>query len=530
MLLMRNFLKLVRKSLFNSSYKFASSTSAAAIDTPLSSEFVANLIEDIDQHGQSYGFHTDYFKALPCENVVVEFSSPNIAKLFHAGHYRSTVVGNVISNVFTAAGHRVFKTNYLGDWGLQFALLAIGYQKYGNEELLKTEPLKHLYDLYVKATNDVETDRQMYIEARSFFEKMEHRDPEALKFWKICRDYSIEEYNKLYQELGVQFDEYSGESISAPLAHDILKVLDDKSLLCKDDNALTIDLRDSCWLEDADERYKRPVLARSNGTSLYLTRDVATAIERYDRFKFDRMIYVTDKSQEIHFKQLFAILEIMGMPWAQKKDTKLHHKTFGRVQKMKTRKGDVIFLKDILEEAYQRSYDDRSRCDTRKVNLEDDNITKTLALSGLIYHDLRTRLSKGYKFNWDTALASKGSSGLYLQYTYSRLCSLERYTGVRVTKNVDPCYILSQPSLVALLKQASDYLSVTEALYESLEPSVLVKYLYELSRVAARAFESCIVKGQPQEDAEARLASFYCAKVVLGNGLKVLGITPLEQH
>ena len=530
MLLAKNLAQPIRRSFVDIVERYYGSSVVSVSEAQISPQFASSLIHDIHHYGQSYGFHANYFQSLPPENMIVEFSSPNIAKLFHVGHYRSTVVGNTISNILTAAGHKVRKVNWLGDWGIQFALVAVGFQRYGDEKLLKTNSLEHLYDLYVKVSNEIETDRKLCEEAQSFFEKMEKREPEALKFWRMCRSCSVDEYRKLYRELGVRFDEYAGESICVSFAHDVLKKLKDKSLLFDNNNALTIDLNHSAWLEDVEDRFKRPVLARSNGTTLYLTRDVAAAIQRYEQFKFDRMLYVTDQSQEVHFKQLFGILEMMGMPWARKDAARLHHIGFGRVQKMKTRKGDVVFLKDILEEAYQRSYEERRNCGTRKATLDDESITKTLALSGLIYHDLKSRLGKGYKFNWDNALASKGSSGLYLQYTYSRLCSLERYTGVNVTKNVDPTFILSQPALVALLKHVSDYTLVTEAVYKTLEPNVLVRYLYDLSRLAARAFESVIVKGQLKEDAEARLASFHCARVVLGNGLKVLGITPLEQH
>ena len=515
---------------FNISSIAASISAAVDLKTPVTPELVSNILNEVTLHNISYGFHTNYFRSLPSEDVVVEFSSPNIAKLFHVGHYRSTVVGNTISNVLSAAGHRVHKINYLGDWGIQFALLAVAFERYGSKELLNAEPLKHLYDLYVKVSNQVKDDKSLQDEAQVLFAKMEKGEKDSLRFWEICRDLSVTEYKKLYAELGIFFDEYTGESNYVVPAKTVLDILKKKSLSYSDESALKIDLSNSLWLAEAEERHKHPVLARSSGTTLYLTRDVAAAIERYERLKFDRMIYVTDISQTMHFKQLFGILEALGHSWAQTESGKLIHKSFGRVQKMQTRKGNIVLLNDILEEAYQRAYEDRRNCETRKASLNENEITKTLALSGLIYHDLKSRLHKGYKFSWENALASKGSSGLYLQYTYSRLCSLERNTGVRVTDAIDSVQVLQQPPLVSLLQLVNEYPSTLERLYENLEPSILVRYLFELSRLAARAFESCVVKGKPGNVAEARLACFHCARIVLGNGLKILGITPLEQH
>ena len=496
----------------------------------LSSEKILNLLHDISSHDSSYGFHTKYFTSLQRKKILVEFSSPNIAKLFHAGHYRSTVIGNAISNILIAAGHDVCKINYLGDWGFQFALLAVSYQRYGDEYRLKKEPLRYLFDLYVRISAEVKSDSSIYDEAQSIFAAMENGDHDALAFWNLCRTLSIEKYKKLYGEIGIRFDVYSGESHYVQSAKAIIDDLNKNSSLFAADSALKIDLSSSQWLADAEDRYKRPVLARSNGTTLYLARDVAAAIDRYRKYKFDRMIYVTDVSQSVHFQQLFAILERMGFFWAQKSTDALIHKPFGRIEKMKTRQGDIVFLNDILKEAFDKAFQDRSDSETRKVDIKDDEVTKIVALSGLIYHDLHYPTSKKYKFNWEAALASKGSSGLYLQYTYSRLCSLEKYTGVRVTDDIDPVFILHEPLLTDILQHVSEYAELTEALFETLEPSVLVKYLYELCRRVSKAFKLCIVKDQPAKDAEARLACYHAAKVVLGNGMTILGMSPLEQH
>ena len=523
----RFLVKSSRKTNFCLAPKFAASSAA---DARISALKISDLIRDVQVRGSNYGFHTQYFKSLPSEKIVVEFSSPNIAKMFHAGHYRSTVIGNAISNILKAAGHDVCKINYLGDWGVQFALLTVGFQKYGDQNLLNQEPLEHLFNLYVRISKEVKENPALYEEVQTVFLGMENGNADHIHFWMTCKDLSVSAYKKLYDQIGITFDVYDGESNYLAGAIEVLRRLKQKAVVFEEDDALKADLFNSQWLSQSEDYHKFPVLARNNGTTLYLTRDIAAAIHRYEQYHFDRMIYVTDQSQVNHFRQLFAVLEQLGYSWAEKDARALIHKSFGRVEKMKTREGSVVFLSQMLNEAYRRAYEDRQDCETRKVDLENDDVTKTLALSGLIYHDLRARIDKGYKFNWDLALASKGSSGLYLQYTYSRLCSLEKYTGVNVVYDIDSQCIMSQPMLLDLLKHLDRYTSVTETLYETLEPSVLVKYLYDLSRYASKAFRKCIVKDQPPRDAEARLACFNCAKTILGNGFKILGITPLEQH
>ncbi|XP_076800109.1 putative arginine--tRNA ligase, mitochondrial [Clavelina lepadiformis] len=492
------------------------------------SEQVLELLSEIYTRGKDYGFHTDYFKNLQQENIIVEYSSPNIAKMFHVGHYRSTVVGNVISGILSAAGHNVCKMNYLGDWGVQFALLALSYKKYGNPTALKEQPLFHLYELYVKISKEAEENLQIKEEAQEVFLDMENGNADALQFWKCCRELSISEYKKLYHSIGVEFDVFSGESMYLDKSREVLEILKEKDLLYWDNGALKMNLAGSKWLSKSPQIYQHPVLARKNGTSLYLTRDVAAAIDRFNDYKFDRMIYVTDISQAEHFNQIFAILEKMGFPWADKNTEMLMHVGFGRIHKMQTRKGNMTFLHDLLEDAYQKAHEDRLYCKTRKMPLTPkDDVTKIVALSGLIYHDLKARLSKGYNFNLEAALASKGSSGLFLQATHCRLCSLEANAGVHCIPQVDVDRILSEPSLVELIEHLNKYTTMTKTLYETLEPCILLRYLFDLCHLTAKALIPCTVKGADIADAQARLLCFFCAKTILGNGLRLMGVPPL---
>jgi arginyl-tRNA synthetase len=256
----------------------------------------------------------------------VEYSSPNIAKPFHAGHLRSTIIGNFLKNLFRTLGADVTGINYLGDWGTQYGLLAVGFDKYGDEEKLKTNPIRHLFDVYVAINKDAENDPTVKENARAYFKRMEDGEAEALGMWRKFRDLSIEEYKKIYKRLNVEFDVYSGESLMSEGMLGAVKTLQEKNLLVTDEKGGEIvDLK----------KFKLgvTVVRKQDGATLYITRDIAAAKARADEYKFDKSIYVVAAQQDLHFKQLFKILELMGYEWANK----AVHINFGMVNGMKTR-------------------------------------------------------------------------------------------------------------------------------------------------------------------------------------------------
>nr|CAB3265444.1 probable arginine--tRNA ligase, mitochondrial [Phallusia mammillata] len=493
-------------------------------------ESASAIINDVLKHGKTFGFHQEFFKSLNKEKVIVEFSSPNIAKLFHVGHFRSTVIGNAISNVYLAAGHDVCKVNYLGDWGIQFALLAIGFEQYGNSELLKNDPLVHLNDVYVKVSEEANSDTELYNKAQALFEKMEKGDNNALKFWKLSRELSIEEFKRLYNHMGVTFDVITGESQFVQQAKGILKSLSSQNLLTTEENgAKKINLSESSWICGNQPHEVTPIVERKNATTLYLTRDVAAAVNRFEHHSFDRMIYVTDFSQNLHFRQVFGILEAMGYDWATNEAGKLIHIGFGRVQNMRSRKGQGVYLKDILDKAEVKVRQDRLEHDTRRSNIENEkHVIDNLALTGLICHDLKRTLRKDYKFSWDAILSSKGSHGIALQYTHCRLYSLEQNCGTSLTHDID-ISMLYNSEMMNLIEQISKYGLATQKTYETLEPSVLLLYLYDLCHAISKAMIACQVKGVDKNLSEARLLCFHCARTVLGNGMRLLGTVPLDK-
>jgi len=298
---------------------------------PVFQKLITRIVSEKDKYGGS--------KMGEGQNVIVEFSSPNIAKPFHAGHLRSTIIGNFLKNLHKALGYNVHGINYLGDWGKQYGLLAIGFKKYGSPEKLEEDAIHHLFDVYVAINKDKEVSPAVDEEAREYFKRMEQGDEEALALWKKFRDLSIVEYKKMYARLNVEFDEFSGESQFGEQMEKQVKILEDKGLLQENQGAKVVDLKEL--------KLDLALIKKKDGATLYITRDIAAAVDRYEKHHFSKMLYVVNAQQNHHFNQLFAILKKMDYEWQDK----CTHINFGMVLGMSTRKGNVVFLSDILQEA-----------------------------------------------------------------------------------------------------------------------------------------------------------------------------------
>ncbi|XP_053566501.1 probable arginine--tRNA ligase, mitochondrial isoform X2 [Bombina bombina] len=435
---------------------------------------VKTVLQQINQDGPRYGFNSDLLSGLRRGRTIVEFSSPNIAKRFHVGHLRSTIIGNFIANLKQAVGNEVIRMNYLGDWGLQFGLLGAGFNKFGCEEKLKANPLQHLFEVYVKVNEKAEEDGDIKLSAQEFMLKLERGDPQALSLWQHFRDLSIQEYAKVYERLGVHFDDYSGESFYREKSQAVLKLLKDKGMLRKmDKGTAVVDLS-----EEGDLSSFATVM-RSDGTSLYITRDIAAVIDRIGKYNFDEMIYVTDKSQQTHFQQLFKILKRMGYNHGEC----CHHIPFGLVRGMKTRRGNVVFLEDVLDEARSRMLKNMATTDTSK-QLEDPSDTaEQIGLAALIVQDFKGQLSSDYNFDWDKALQSSGDTGVFMQYSHARLHSLQALNSQEL-KDIDTSY-LQEASAVAVLQHLLRYDEVIQKTLEDYQPRYLVAYLITLWHVSS---------------------------------------------
>lgn len=477
------------------------------------------ILRKINQDGSSYGMNSELLSNTPRGLTLVEYSSPNIAKKFHVGHLRSTIIGNFIANLKEAVGCKVVRMNYLGDWGFQFGLLGAGFSKYGCEEKLRANPLQHLFEVYVKVSATAEKDEDMKRSAQDFMQRLENGHPQALSLWTHFRDLSIEEYAKVYKRLGVQFDEYSGESFYTEKAQDILKLLKSKEILkTAGDGKIVVDLS-----EQGDLSTYSTVM-RSDGTSLYITRDLAAAIDRMEKYNFDEMIYVTDKSQETHFEHLFKILEILGKEHV----SNCQHVKFGRVQGMQTRRGDVIFLEDVLDEARSRMLQNMANSETSKKTEDPADTAEKIGIAALIIQDFKGPLLSDYKFQWDQALQSSGDTGVFLQYTHARLHSLLNLWETREKEEFD-ANCLQDPSVSSTLRHFLRYDEVIHKTLKELQPRYLVSYLMGLGHLANVAHHSLHVKGSSPDVAHARLLFFNSIRVVLANGMRLLGITPLDK-
>lgn len=454
---------------------------------------------------------------LKTKTIVVEYSSPNIAKPFHFGHLRSTIIGNFLGNLYKYLHHKVTKLNYLGDWGTQFGLIKIGVEKL-NYSLndIKDNPLKLLYESYVYANKLAEKDAIILEKAKSEFSKLEEGNEEHLRYWKEFMNYTKTELDVMYKRLGVEFDEYYYESMyNSKNIQNLTDLLLKRNIMHKQNDGRHVVTLDN---------NKTVSILKSDGSSLYLTRDIASAVERYNKYKFDKMYYIVDNSQSEHFKALREILFKMDMPWA----TRLHHIKFGRIRGMSTRKGKSIFLKDILDECKDMMIKKQINSPTTKVPINDLETSDILGISCVIINDLKQRRQKDYDFTWEKALQVQGDTGIKLQYTHCRLCSLEENSGVMIPKKCIP-NLLQEIEALNLIKSLASFQDVLYRTEEQCEACLLVNYLFFLCNDISRALKTLKVKGTEPEIAQQRLLLFMTSKKVLNSGMRILGLQPLNK-
>lgn len=472
----------------------------------------------------------DDYGSLPLgkgKNIIIEFSSPNIAKPFHAGHLRSTIIGGFLSNLYEKAGWNVTRINYLGDWGKQFGILAIGYEKYGNAEKLETDPINHLFEVYVKINQDIKDEGEDAVDgtndkARNYFRKMEDGDEEALKMWKIFRDLSIEKYIDTYARLNIQYDVYSGESqVSKESMQDVMKQFHEKNLIHEDRGAKLIDLT------KFNKKLGKCLVEKSDGTTLYLTRDVGEAIKRQEKYKFDKMIYVIANQQDLHVAQFFEILKQLNYPWAKN----MEHVNFGMVLGMSTRKGTVVFLDTILEETKEKMHEVMKKNEAKYKQIENpDKIADLIGISAVMIQDMQSKRINNYEFKWDRMLSFEGDTGPYLQYAHSRLRSVQRKSNIEDSKLLNANYdLLVEPCAENLIRILSQYPDIIKKALKSNEPSTLVTYLFNVAHIVSQCYDILWVAGQEEDLAVARLALYASARQILFNGMTLLGLTPVDR-
>ncbi|KAK3640293.1 arginyl-tRNA synthetase [Elasticomyces elasticus] len=541
------------------------------------------------------------------KRMVVEYSSPNIAKEFHTGHLRSTIIGGFLVKLYSAAGWETISMNYLGDWGKQYGMLSQGFEKYGSEAELERDPIKHLNEVYVKinqdnaeeqkeakklaerkdelekvknppkpmkpkkgkendavpevkwtdeqekqlqdATAELEKVQEELVakpsideKARQFFKRMSEGDKDALKYWQKFRDLSIEAYKHMYARLSIAFDDYSGESTVKQEDMDkAAQVLHEKGVSEDSKGAVIVDLA-----KHGAPKLGKTLVKKRDGTSLYLTRDVAGNLERFEKYNFDRCIYVVASQQDVHMAQFFKILQLMGSPYSDAV-AKCEHISFGMVkdpkgQTMSTRKGTVVSLADSLDSAKEFMHDVMRKNDDKYKQVEDPEATAdTLAISSIMVQDYAGKMINGYNFDMERMTSFEGDTGPYLQYSHARVCSMARKANVsrEAMENADFTLITAKEG-VELVRALAQWPDVFLNTYKTREPITILTYLFRMTHMLSSCYDAkdannknaktmSVMYADSEEKKAALMALYEAARQVLGNGMRLLGLKPVER-
>lgn len=447
------------------------------------------------------------------KTVVVEFSSPNIAKPFHIGHVRTTVIGNALSKIYASQGYHVEKLNHLGDYGTQFGKLIVAYKLWGDKQAVENDPIKELLKLYIRFHDEAETKPEMEDEAREWFTKLENGDEEAKDLWQWFRDESLKEFSRVYKLLDIDFDSYVGESFYSDKMPAVIEELKEKNLLEESDGAMIVNLEDS--------KLPPALIQKRDGSTLYLTRDLASAFYRKKLYYFDKSIYVVGSQQELHFKQCFEIIKRMGYEWY--KD--MIHVQFGMVAleegTMSTRKGRVVFLEDVLNQAIDRT---RQIIDEKNPEAENiDEVAKAVGVGAVVFQELSNSRIKDYTFSWDRTLSFEGETGPYVQYTHARCCAVLRKADQPVSADINYELLSDQ--------DAADVLSVLENFNKSLmtamkknEPHIVTRFVLDLAQAFNKFYHNSPILVDDADLRAARLALVEATRQTIENALKILGM------
>lgn len=459
------------------------------------------------------------------KKVIVEFSSPNIAKPFHIGHIRSTVIGNSLSKIYDALGYDVFKINHLGDYGTQFGKMICAYRRWGNREDVINSPIKTLLGYYTKFHVEVEEHPELEGEARAIFTKLEQGSKEEVELWQWFREESLKEFQRVYDMLGIEFDSYNGESFYSDKMPRFEKELSDKGLLHESNGAQVVDL----------EEYKlgTALIKKSDGSSLYITRDIAAAVYRKENYDFYKNIYVVATQQNLHFQQLFKILELMGYDWANQ----CVHVPFGMVRleegTMSTRHGRVVFLEDVLNGAIEKT---REIIEEKNPNIENlEEITSQVGIGAVVFNELSNNRIKDYTFKWDQILNFDGETGPYVQYTHARCASLLRKAGEDIVakaqdpKNVDFALLAKSDSAYELTKLIYAFPGVVEQAGEKYEPSIITRHIIDIAQCFNKFYHDEHIIVDDEVEKTSKIALVIATKRVIATGIGLLGMKAPER-
>ena len=478
------------------------------------SQLAKTVINDVLTKKEKYG-HSDLGQE---KAVVIDFSSPNIAKPFHIGHIRTTVIGNALYKIYDSQGYNVVRVNHLGDYGTQFGKLIVAFKLWGNKEAVEANPIPELLKLYIQFHEEAEKKPEMEDEARAWFTKLENGDEEAKALWQWFRDESLKEFARVYDLLDIEFDSYAGESFYSDKMDVVIEKIKEKGLLKQSQGTNVVDL----------EEYNMPpaLITKNDGSTLYMTRDLAAAIYRKNTYDFDKCIYVVGSQQSLHFQQLFKVLELMGYEWS--KD--LIHVPFGMVAleegTMSTRKGRVVFLEDVLKQAVEKTKEIVLSKNPNAKNVE--QIAKQVGVGAVVFQELSNSRIKDYTFSWSRTLSFEGETGPYVQYTHARCCAVLRKANEEVSTDIN-YELLSDGDAAEVLKVIGSFnKSIVSAMRRN-EPHIVTRFVLDLAQAFNKFYHDNPILVEDEELRKARLALVAATRQTLENGLNILGMHAPER-
>ena len=450
------------------------------------------------------------------QNVTLDMSSPNIAKPFSVGHLRSTVIADALGHIYSKLGYKAIRINHLGDWGKQFGMLIVAYKLWGDKEAIEANPIDELLKLYVRINAEADENPELDEQARQWFKKLEDGDQEALDLWQWFRDESLVEFNRIYDKLDVSFDYFHGEAFYNDKMDEGIQILEDKNLLQESKGAQIVNL----------EKYDLPpaLIKKSDGATLYITRDMATAMYRHRTFNFAKNIYVVGQEQSHHFKQLKAVLKEMGFDWSDD----MIHVSFGLVtknkKKLSTRKGNIIRLEPTLDEAEARAL---TQIEAKNPGLENkEAVAHAVGVGAVKFYDLKTDRDNGYDFDLEAMVSFEGETGPYVQYAYARIQSILRKAAFVPASDAN--YALNDAESWDIIKLLQDFPSIIQRAAEKYDPSVVAKYAINLAQSFNKYYaHTRILDENPERDS--RLALAYATGIVLKEALRLLGVDAPEK-
>lgn len=453
------------------------------------------------------------------QTICIDYSSPNVAKNFHVGHLRTTIIGNSLYKIYSKLGYKVIRINHLGDWGTQFGKLIVAYKAWGSKEAVETDGIAELMKLYVKFHEEADKNPELVDEARAWFNKMENGDEEALSIWQWFKDISLVEYKRTYNLLGMDFDYYLGESFYRDKCQAVVDKITKAGLLKESEGAMIVDL---------SEYDMAPcIITKKDGSSIYATRDLAAIFYRKETYNFSKCLYVTGQEQKLHFAQVFKVVELLGNEWAK---DQLVHIPYGLVSlegaKLSTRSGNIIYAEDILKDAIAKSLEIITEKSPNLANKED--VAKKVGVGAVLFNDLYNQRIKDVSFSWNKVLNFDGETGPYVQYTHARCCSV-----VRMDEDFDPASpvnydLITEQDAIELLKEINRFPSVIKDAAEKYEPSVVARFAVDVAQAFNKFYNSTRINVDDKELKNSRVMLTYLTKNTISESLNLLGIEAPE--